>query len=144
MELLLGFWFILFFVPAAFEDIKKQSLDLRLLLFFALPLPFLIFVTGGNIVSFSRMFGLGMGLVLYGLSVLSRGAIGRGDALVVMWLGYGIGVLALTEVLCLAWAGTFVLAAIMSLAKKKRPIPFLPFLGTAYYVFFAGLLVGGA
>lgn len=142
MQAISGFWIIMYFVPASYEDIRKNTMDIRLFLIFAVLSPLMIFMETEAFINSSRLLGICPGAVMLLISVISRGAVGKGDALVVMWLGFCIGILALSRVLSLAWTGIFVCAAVKSLKGKKKPIPFIPFLGAAFYLFFAGMLFG--
>ncbi|MCR5641265.1 MAG: prepilin peptidase [Lachnospiraceae bacterium] len=74
--------------------------------------------------------GAGVGVILYGISILSREQIGRGDALCFMATGLYLG---LWNNLCLLWT-SFLLAGVVGFIYGKvrhlggnARLPFLPF-----------------
>lgn len=79
--------------------------------------------------------GLGIGLALWCVSILSRGGIGKGDALVYAVLGLAIGFMGTLEVLILSLmmaALTGVILIVSRRAGRRYELPFLPFTALAY------------
>lgn len=132
------FWieFILFFylVLASVEDVKRKEIDIRILFVFLLLSISLLSILDMNPFTMGRLVGVFPGAVLAAISRISRGAVGMGDALVVMWLGYVMGIMSCLSVLASAWLICFVAAAICWLRRKKGAIPFIPFLCTGFYL----------
>ncbi len=74
--------------------------------------------------------GFGIGVLLYGISILSKGAIGKGDGLCFMATGIYLG---FWNNLFLLWS-SFLVAGIVGLVygkirglSKKTQLPFLPY-----------------
>lgn len=79
--------------------------------------------------------GLFLGVLLLGISLLTRGAIGRGDGIFIGIIGLNLGFSAIFSVFIGALILTALLAIvllIMKRADKKTAFPFLPFLGVSY------------
>lgn len=130
-----------YFVPASMEDLKTRKLDLGLLAAFSLPLIILTALDGAYFVSRERLAGLMVGAVLLVIAFISREAVGKGDGLAVMWLGYATGLGTVISALFAAWGLAFICALIMTAAGKKKRIPFIPFLGTGFLMVFADALL---
>lgn len=79
--------------------------------------------------------GICTGLLLWGVSRLSRGAVGEGDALVFAVVGVSLGFMASLEVLMLslffAAAAGIALMAFRRVGRRYR-MPFIPFTAAAY------------
>ncbi|MBR5969244.1 MAG: prepilin peptidase [Lachnospiraceae bacterium] len=74
------------------------------------------------------------GLLLLGLSVMSRGAVGAGDGLLLAAAGPVFGLKEILTLLMIALLLSAVVSAVLLLLKKadrKARIPFVPFLTTA-------------
>lgn len=88
--------------------------------------------------------GILPGILLYGLSRVSRGAIGEGDALVFAVCGIYLG---LEKDLLLLWLSLFLamLAGSFLLLRKKgnrkTRIPLVPFVAAGYMILLAGGII---
>lgn len=81
--------------------------------------------------------GLLLGILLLGVSLLTRGALGRGDGIFIGILGLNLGFSTVFSVFMSALllaALLAVLLMIMKRANRKTAFPFLPFLGISYGV----------
>lgn len=79
--------------------------------------------------------GPGVGLILWCASILSRGGIGKGDALVYAVLGLGIGFMGALEVLILSLAMAALTGMILIVCRRagrQYELPFIPFTTLAY------------
>lgn len=116
------------------QDIKYKKISTTLLL---LGLPFLLttsIVT--NPVGFkSRVLGLAVGVILIGISYITKGQVGMGDGVVIGIIGLCFGIQITVQVFMY---GLFIsaIAAIIILGCKrgsrKTTMPFIPFLLLGY------------
>ena len=76
------------------------------------------------------------GIIMLIISILSRGAIGMGDGILVMALGVCLSWMEIAIVLAIALMLSFFWAVIQLLARKNRmyAFPFVPFLFMGYLV----------
>ena len=117
-------------VAGCVPDIRRKSIHVVF---------FIVAVAGIPVLSFwdrsvpieARVFGILAGLLFLGLSFLTKEAIGRGDALMIILTGAAIGFSATAAVLCLSFLllsfTSLVLVVVKKLGRKAR-IPFFPFL----------------
>lgn len=111
------------------------------------------FLAGGAVVAFVLAFvlrpvelwkmvgGLVLGMLLFGISFLTGGALGKGDGIIIGIIGLNLGFPIVFSV----FSGALLLAAVLAIvliifkkANRKTTLPFLPFLGVAYGVFCIG------
>lgn len=130
IELILLFYLVL----ASVEDIKRKEIDIRILSIFILLSIILIMSFGMKPFSLTRIVGSLPGLMLVAVSRGSNGAVGMGDAAVVLWVGYVMGIMSCLSVLTIAWMICFVAAAMCWIRRKKGVIPFIPFLCMGFYL----------
>ena len=128
MKILIGGFILLVLVPVMVRDMREKTIDLRLIIAAMISSAALLIVTGQEVFGASGILGLMPGLALFGMSYLPGEPIGRGDGMVVMWLGYLIGPAAVTEVLVLAWGLAFLAVIPRVMLRKKRRIAFVPFI----------------
>lgn len=122
-------WILFLLGINAWLDLKKREINLILTIFLALYGCFCI-VTGGEIWT-DYLLAIGISGMFIGLSFVSHGGIGMGDALLLLALGVNLPMDEYLVMLCMA----FLLAAmwascLMIFMKKgkKTEIPFVPFL----------------
>lgn len=120
------------------EDIKTHKIkDLAVLL--GVVLGFLLHLMFHRISVYNMLGGIMVGCVLYVISILSEGQIGKGDALLFMMTGAFLGfamniVLMWVASLCLCvYGGVKVLC---KKASMKDRVAFAPFVLAAYIVIF--------
>ncbi len=119
---------------ASAQDIKKKQIKTTVVVIFSI-LAVIIHMFTNELTITNMLLGAIPGVVLMGLSFLTRGKIGLGDGVVVAASGLFLGLqknieLFLTGlILCGLWA-----LALVVIRKKKRDyaIPFVPFLLAAY------------
>ena len=133
-EIIIRGLILLYLVIASSEDLKRKRISLcSLILFVILGI---IPVWYGRLEPFhlSRILGMIPGTVLAIVSKISGESIGMGDAVIIAWLGYMLGVFELLVILSLAGVICFVAAGVMYFRKKRGEIPFVPFLCVGYYL----------
>lgn len=128
-----------FLALLTYFDIKYKKIPSRLL--------FLLFVIGILYVikiedyhNPCRYIGVFAGLVFLFLSLLSHEAIGRGDTILFMILGWFLGVYYTLFLLFVAFSLCAVVSLVLLLCKRgnfKTSLPFLPFL----YLAFGGVCI---
>lgn len=130
-----------FLVLAAVQDFRRKSIDLRLLGFFA------ILAAGGKgyVYMATRESGLlsdaaagaGLGILLLGITAVSRGGIGIGDGVFFCVSGLMLGfwrnmmLFCISTMLCGIWGLWLVVRNQFSRQKqenlRKKSVPFIPF-----------------
>lgn len=121
-------------------DIKNHTIYIAVtFLFGALGTVIFACAEDGSLLSLVSGTVVGIGLML--LSVLSKGAVGFGDGLVVAVTGIWLGGWKTALVLM----GGFLLAAFFGVAgicagrvNRKSEIPFVPFFSLSYFIFYMG------
>lgn len=133
MKIVIGIILAAYLLPAAVADIKKKSIDVRILAGFFLAAVLVLLISGEELFWWNRILGLFPGALLLLISYLSHGAVGKGDAYVLFFMGYVLGLLSVLEILFWAWAACFVAAAYFFIKKKKnKRLPFIPFLAVSF------------
>lgn len=118
----------------AMEDIRKRTITVRyMILFGAVGLGLHIYRQEMTAISLLLGVAVGIGMIL--LSLVTRESIGMGDGFVLMTTGIFLGGAANVELLFygLLYAAVFSLGIVVfQKKKKKREIPFIPFLFLGY------------
>ena len=131
---------IVFLFTSGIFDIKKKSIPLPLIVGGGIVLLFLSLLDH-NMNWMVSILGAVLGAVLLLLSKILRGAIGVGDGLVVLLVGFVMGIyggcVVLFYSLFLASLFSIVMLCLKKL-KKKDSIPFIPFLFISYLGVFLG------
>lgn len=115
-------------------DAKKREIPLWLLIAMS------VAVSGYTLCSWNteigyRLAGAGLGLSFFGVSKVTREAVGYGDSWVILLLGIQLGIMQALQILFVAslLAGVF---AVFYLWKqnwnRNVTLPFLPFLAISY------------
>lgn len=85
--------------------------------------------------------GLLLGLLLFGISFLTRGGLGKGDGIFLGIIGLNLGFSAAFSI----FTGALLLAALLAIllvivrrVNRKTAFPFLPFLGVSYGILCVG------
>jgi leader peptidase (prepilin peptidase) / N-methyltransferase len=123
-------WLIL----CSWQDIRKKKIHVILI-----GIGFLTILTcsflAGEITIWSRLAGLGLGILLLLLNPITRGQIGIGDGLIVSIMGLGVGFNATSFILAYGLFGSAVFSIGLILFRKvnrKATIPFIPFILLGY------------
>ena len=133
-------------------DLKWRRISPASLLLFGAPVILLFFsehlqtaLLGSKEDGWFFLCGILPGVFLLVLSIMTEGAIGRGDGLVSIVLGCYLGIWRVLLLLMGAFLLGAVFGGILLLCKKadrKTSLPFLPFLLGAYLMMFAAGLCG--
>ena len=128
----------------SWEDVRKRSIHLVPLLVSAI-MGVIGHIWFGRITIWNLLGGLGIGVVMYGVSLASGEKIGKGDALLLsvtgIFLGFWGNLMLLWIAACLsAVGGAF--AMLMFHKGKDYELPFVPFL-LAGFVIYLSLQKGG-
>ena len=118
-------------------DLKYKKIPVWLLLLMAI-IGIIYVIKIGDYDNLSRYTGSSVGLLFLGFSFLSHEAIGKGDALLFIILGWFLGMYQIIFLLFVAFMFSGVFAMFLLLIKKgnyKTSIPFMPFL----YIAFGGI-----
>lgn len=118
----------------AVEDIRKKSISVRYLwIFGAAGIAIHLFQKSISVTD--MLLGAAVGAALVAVSLLTRGSIGLGDGFLLMTAGVFLGGSSVLELLFIS----LLYAALISLGmmafrrwKRKREIPFVPFLLLGY------------
>ena len=140
MKILFGGFILSYLVIASVVDFKEKVVDLRLLAVYVLATPIAMFFTGEELFPAARILGICPGLLLLLLSFMKGEVVGKGDGMVVVWLGYALGLTAILEVLLLGWCFAFFVAVRRLVKGSRKRIAFVPFLSTAFLVLFLNLV----
>lgn len=115
-------------------DIKQKQIPVSIIVMGGIAAVICSCMNGGY-TPFDTLLGIGLGLLLYGISKMTRESIGMGDVLIFFVLGAALG--GMQALFVLFYSVFF--AAIYSLGlvvlrrvSKKQTIPFLPFIFMAY------------
>lgn len=117
------------------EDIKRREVEVFSILGFG-ALGFVIHLFNMSLGIGDMLLGMSVGAVLFLVSILSKGRVGKGDALMVMVSGIYVG---FWNNLLLLWGASTMtgVAGLIFFGIKKRKIdmPFAPFLLSMYIIF---------
>lgn len=143
MKLGFMYWYIAAVTTAgSITDIRKKSVPVWFLFGMAAGvIPIALFER--NIPLMARAFGFSVGALFLLVSVLSKEAVGKGDAILIGISGAALGFSAISVILCISFFLLSVISlgllVIKRLGRKDR-IPFFPFLAAGEYVL-AGILL---
>lgn len=127
----------LMLLSGAVQDMRTKTIRADLLLAPGLLAVLLNLAEKGTGAVTGMLMGLLPGILLFLLSLASRQAVGRGDALTVSLLGAALGLPEVFCILMLALLGSAFfscLLLIMHRAAKHTALPFIPFLAAAYLI----------
>lgn len=119
------------------EDIWKRQVHVAVISIFGI-IGIVLHVYYAKQSAFDLFAGMLVGIVLYIISILSGGRIGRGDALLVTSMGTYLGFWDNLTVLWMAsvMAAVFGVMILIFLKKEReKRLPFVPFLLVAYLLF---------
>lgn len=119
------------------EDLWKRQIHLVVISAFGI-LGVLLHFYDGKQTALNMCGGMLVGIVLYLISILSHGKVGKGDAFLVTSMGVYLGFWNNLTILWMAsvMAAIFgVVACVFFQKKKEESLPFVPFLLVAYLLF---------
>ncbi len=134
MDYLITLLVCIWLMICSWQDIKKKRVHVVLIGIGCLIICICSFITG-EITIWSRIAGLGLGLLLFLLTLVTKGQIGIGDGLIVSIIGVGLGfpVTAFTLTYGLFVSAIFSIGLILiKKVNKKATIPFIPFIFIGY------------
>ena len=122
----------------SWEDIRKRSIHLVPLVLAAMA-GVVLHMYFERITIWSLLGGGGIGMIMYGISLISGEKIGKGDALLLgvtgIFLGFWANLVVLWIASCLIAAGGVV--AVLVLHKgKEYELPFVPFLFAGFVIYY--------
>lgn len=122
--------FILFWCIAAWQDLRMKSVSLWVFIVFGIAA---LLIRRG--ISLDMIFSAGIGLILLGIGMLSRGAVGEGDGIFFLVSGLYLPVIDNCLLLlygllfCSMFSFIIITAGIIANRNLRgRTVPFLPFL----------------
>lgn len=123
-------WTMLFLFICAVIDIREQKV-FSMLCFANMAAAIIVNVIIQNILWFSILLGMMLGGILWIISICTKEALGKGDAIVVFTLGSMTGVKISLEIL--TWASVIcafvsIIGLIIKKVKFKSRVPFIPFM----------------
>ena len=119
------------------EDLWKRQIHLVVISAFGIVGVLLHFYDGKQ-TALNMCGGMLVGIVLYLISILSHGKVGKGDAFLVTSMGVYLGFWNNLTILWMAavMAAIFgVVACVFFRKEKEESLPFVPFLLVAYLLF---------
>ena len=134
-ELVVGMIVAVYLVWMAVTDIRKKSIPLWPGVICLVGLSAALLVAGRSPVSIG--LGIGVGGVLFGVSRVSRGGVGEGDAMVYAVTGMVTGLAGNLEILLLSLVMAAVVGGGLLIVRKaglKTRLPFVPFTLVSYGV----------
>ena len=135
-------WTLLFLAICAIIDIKERKVFSVFCCANSVIVLFLHFIKQ-DISWFSLLWGMILGAIFFMVSICTREAIGKGDAIVIFTMGSMVGIKITFEILVWAFVICTVASMVAMLIKKVKldsRIPFIPF------VLFGGIItfvIGG-
>lgn len=128
-------WGIVFLllIPCAITDIKKRQVNIIWIGICAM-VGIILWVVEARFGFHVLLYSL-IGVILMGISKLSRGGIGMGDCYLMISIGLIVGWQYTLLILFYALIGTSIIGVIGLIKKKTKEIPFVP------YVLIASVIV---
>ena len=122
---------LILLIPCTVTDIRRREIPVGFVLLFALSAVVINLNFSSEIKETDMFFGLLAGLALAAASLISRGAVGMGDAVMLLsagvWCGGGAAIAILLGGLTLS-AITGAAAVLLRKGSAKSALPFAPFL----------------
>ena len=125
------YWYILAVtVAGCVPDIRRKSVHVAFFIVAAAGI-LLLSVWDKSVPVEARAFGILTGLLFLGVSFLTKEAVGRGDAWMIVLTGAALGFSTTAAVLCLSFLLLSLVSLVLVVVKnpgRKARIPFFPFL----------------
>lgn len=137
---------ILLLLFCSYEDISRKRIKVRSIL---LEIPFFLVDFWANTIMtneisiISRLAGLILGGIFVGISVITRGQMGKGDGYLIGVIGINLGFFITLEMITYSLILAAIIAIILLVffhVSRKKAIPFIPFLSGG---FLCCVLLGG-
>lgn len=116
------------------SDIKTKHIPIKITIL-CIILLFILMPFQRNISIINSLLGAFVGVVMIGISKVSRGQVGIGDGIILTITGFGIGLWNNLTLLIYALFCISIVAMILLALKKisrKKTLPFVPFLFIGY------------
>ena len=123
-------WCTVFLIACTIMDLKEKKIVVNYCLVMSVFVIISHFITK-DLKWYEIAVGMGIGLLFFIISKLSKEAIGHGDALMIYTIGCIVGACRTIEILLIAFGVCVVTALISILIKKKTfrsSVPFAPYL----------------
>lgn len=123
-------WILTFLMVCAVTDLKEQKI-FSVFCFANSVIALIIHLLMKDILWTNILFGMILGAAFYVISIFTKEAIGKGDAIVVFTLGCIIGIEQVIKVLILSFFSCSIFSVLGMITKKcrlKTRIPFVPFI----------------
>lgn len=112
------------------QDIKKKKVNLWFL-YAGGVLVFISLIVVTTVTLGERLFGGGIGILMLGISLITKEAIGRADCILILYLGLMTGCLQIIMILLISFFLCCIFCIIgtgFRLLSRKKRVAFIPFL----------------
>lgn len=118
---------------ATYTDIKEREISGMLIVIFTI-LGIICGLFGTEIGGIDILFGIVIGVICVGISIITNGEFGMGDALIICVLGLFLGFIKNIEIILSALFLSTIFSIIIYCFKRnfKYEFPFIPFLFVSY------------
>lgn len=133
IDIIISCGLVLYLVVMAVIDIRKKSIPVIPGVVLLLIVAVVRLVAGVSPVTVGA--GVGIGVLLYGISRVSKGEIGEADGLVYAVTGAALGIMKNCELLLVSLILAAIVGGVLMIFKKvgrKYKLPFVPFTLVSY------------
>lgn len=125
---------VILLIICTIEDMKEKAVTMPVVYGFGL-IGLLMQGYLKNISVWSVIGGMGIGILIIGISHLTKGGIGMGDGILIVVTGIYLGLRDNFILLLAALTGVLIWAGFLAVTKgisRNKEIPFIPFMLAAY------------
>lgn len=112
------------------QDIRKKKVNLWFL-YAGIVLVFISLIADTSVTLPARLFGGSIGILMFGISLITKEAIGRADCILILYLGLITGYLQSIMILLISFFLCCIFCIIgtgFHLLSRKKRVAFIPFL----------------
>ena len=112
------------------QDIRKKKVNLWIL-YVGIVLVFISLIAAPTVSVIERLLGSGIGILMLGISLITKEAIGRADCILILYLGLMTGYLQSIMILLISFLLCCIFCIIgtgFHLLSRKKRVAFIPFL----------------